>query len=1321
MSGSGGARGYDYQADGYAYVAAHGLAGQPLNWFENCTDVPDVILMETGGAGDDQRIITTDGKQIELQAKHALKRGDDLFETLRKMVRALNDDADLRTVIMIDRHASETISEDLRKDIIRLGEGRRDDLKQITKAVLADLNAKSIATDETFQRLRIVTVDLDEGSDGMTAACALLGKIVSPTQALIAYKILGKRGHSLMKNRGREEVKTAAEQLSNELGLLVDAPSPIIKIISFSQWVQKTSQEFYSPALGKRFPIDQAWNLVRSLDEDRPSTDTEELQTSSRDALSKAIQRYQEWHRLAGKFNDDRSFDATAFIQHSKHSVLLGGPGAGKSTLSKRLTYELGRMGMLVIRIRLKSVATLVSRGHTFDEAMCTVAVDGSGITMEDAVALLARCKALIADGLDECDPIRSDVAAGLKAWTDSHPSTLVCVLTRPVGHVPDLLPGFAHAELLPLNREAIQSRVKWFTEAVILNPSHAASTAENFLGSIDNKLSISVASIASRNPLLLTFLVRLHIDGIPIAYRRAPLFESILELMIKSHPLDRPHGTMMDRTTAWRTAEVLGWECLERPESSVAELTEKIAKALVSNDDAGRVAEAAISFWEEHGLIERLTLGSLDAITFVHPALCEYAAARHLSKLAEKRLSDVVYRVRRNAKYREPILLAAGCGAAEEVVTSLLSKDEPLNPSSTEAVLAAAALAEIEPGVVRDETIKTVLKSLHQRLESPIPLVAIEAGVGLMAIASLAPEIVGPASVALWDHSQEWTQIAARAACLTAGTQFVGISRVTQLIAEFASQSNSRFLVGKLFAPDDTYELKAKILPIAAERIINELPFEQAEPLLKQLLESKSLSAGMMTKLSPVFRSSSFSQLFDQVTLSLMKSSKESLDIWGEISERMRLADRVFLESTHKAIGVARHPGTGASPEHPNSLSMLLTAMQYPDAPLPEWQKLSFVKDTDVVAEVIRGAISACRLSNEKLGKEVNISLDRTDQQQSLVYIQPLIGHIKPDWSLAVNLHMNPELLAAALKIPCWPVAVTAAELLVAGAGGMQANDFVQKVLNTGKNHALALAGAVVQESFGSSAFVVLNKRLQEPLTPGCGYLYSKLIKTASSEQLDTAKDRVMEGLQSDNGCIASGAAETLKDIELSHLRPLADQLSEALKRWEMMGSWCDRCNVAAKNYSCAKCNVIVSTPRTALIPILAELGELSVDELIRLTKDTWHEVPKVALESLKKLAGKDQAALATILEKVSSQEADLRVLDALLSLPSQTLREASSSLLELLDSPHPDSRARIVLALSGSWIDHDTAIQHAKKALNDSIPTVRNNATITLRALMD
>src|SRR5439155_12193673 len=139
---------------------------------------------------------------------------------------------------------------------------------------------------------------------------------------------------------------------------------------------------------------------------------------------------------------------------------------------------------------------------------------------------------------------------------------------------------------------------------------------------------------------------------------------------------------------------------------------------------------QSAIDLWTEHGLIEPVTAGSLDALVFVHPALGEYLAGRRLAKSSGQAFSRAITDYRRKARWREPIVLAAGSGAAQQVIDMLLALDLPSDPESAEALLAASALAETEPGTVAKDTAEKVVAQLKSRLCSPVPLMAVDAGV---------------------------------------------------------------------------------------------------------------------------------------------------------------------------------------------------------------------------------------------------------------------------------------------------------------------------------------------------------------------------------------------------------------------------------------------------------------------------------------------------------------------------------------------------------------------------------------------------------------
>lgn len=111
-----------------------------------------------------------------MQVKHRLRRGSDYNATFQRLFHGLRVHQELRAVLLIDRHSSEAIRNDLKTDISRIGQGRQDGLKQITLDLISQLQVEPDPA--LFARFRIVVVDLDQGSDGMAAAQSLLSRIV---------------------------------------------------------------------------------------------------------------------------------------------------------------------------------------------------------------------------------------------------------------------------------------------------------------------------------------------------------------------------------------------------------------------------------------------------------------------------------------------------------------------------------------------------------------------------------------------------------------------------------------------------------------------------------------------------------------------------------------------------------------------------------------------------------------------------------------------------------------------------------------------------------------------------------------------------------------------------------------------------------------------------------------------------------------------------------------------------------------------------------------------------------------------------------------
>ena len=1308
MSGSGGDAGYDYQADAIAYVAAHGLAGQPLNWFDGFSDVPATWHAETGGPGDDIQLATVAGLHLEVQSKHAFKRGEEYDETTQRLVAGLKNAPTLRAVLLVDKDASQIIREDLKHDLIRLGQGRRDGLKQVTVDLLDRLKGLGLDDASVFDRLRIVVVDLDEGSDGVSTATALLSHVVAPENSHSAYKLLGKRGHDLIKRRGRDDIYRAARFLNEKIGLAQTALSPAIVTTRFATWIHETNAHFYCPALQQAFPIDFAWSQVGPMEEA-----TGDGATLGITALEAEIRRYQEWARLARPRRVEGTMDADAFVNSQRLTVIVGGPGSGKTTLGRKLAF-VATEDRSAVRVRLSTVAALLMNGRTFENALIETAVDSSGLNARDGREILASVHRMIADGLDECDPRRVEVAVGLSRWAASHSQTSICVFTRPVGHSPAMLPGFRHAELLPLESEKVQKIVEWMIASKITDPSKAAGHVAKFMEGLNEKSGRDVASIAARNPLLLSFLVRLFLDGQSIEGRRAALFSRIVELIWNSAPTERiSSGTVVDRATAWAAAEVVGWSSIEQSDRRVAQIYDLVSKRLGSGIDAAKRAELSIRQWEEHGLIERLTLGSLDAIVFVHVALGEYLAGRRLAALDPQEFEAVISQHRKKAKWREPILLCAGVGAAQRVIDALLALDNPVDPESTEALLAAAALEESEGGTVPGDTINQLAEHLKQRLLSGIPLVAVEAGLGLVSVAQTAPDLVGTIALEQWDHDQAWTRLAAICAGLAGGSGLIPTDKIVNWIKEFKSSTEFSFGSGISEWPSGTHDLQKAALPNALKRVAKELPPAEAEQIVVAFLTRPNISVAMMEAARSELKEEPYRSWAERAYRSVVR-----IDIAADMFERMKLFENVSQAAKEVVLnGILaacskNHDQVVNRPSRFPLLATLLGSMGFWELPLSDVAAI-LMTPREVLQEVLRGAIIALNLDADKLSEEASNFLNRKEE---LLEIER--RELEPDWNRLRAVNLNLQLLTEALLQESWFVAWNGARLFQACQEQSGRPDLLTRVLREGKGHSLHLVGFLANDIWGETTFEVLRDRLERELSSGCGFLYEPLIRNArSAEDTEAALRVTLNGVGCEDPKIAAGAAKALRIVESQVLARHRVRLHELLSHWKRRGSWCEGCKQVVHGNSCDKCHVVPPEPRKHLVDGLFRSGGLSFEQLVELGGEEGSGVAEEASKALVQWALTDNDILRRVIEDIEKGSAPDRLLPILLARPADELRGISDPLLVLQNASSPLVRARFIDSLSAGWLDAEAVRELAQKALLDQAPQVRTAATKILR----
>ncbi|GAA3397387.1 HEAT repeat domain-containing protein [Streptomyces roseoviridis] len=206
------------------------------------------------------------------------------------------------------------------------------------------------------------------------------------------------------------------------------------------------------------------------------------------------------------------------------HVVLLGDPGAGKSTLSRYLALALTAPdpvpgleplhGRLPLILELRGYAQAAWRERSFEDYLAhQYETEALGLPAALLSAVLAgeapRTALVIFEGLDELfeTDLRDAVTRRIAGFAARHPSARVLVTSRGHGYQRAVLDGagFADFMLQDLDREQIGAFVgQWFAVARPEDPEGARRLIERVTSAVDG--SRSVRELAG-NPLVLTIL----------------------------------------------------------------------------------------------------------------------------------------------------------------------------------------------------------------------------------------------------------------------------------------------------------------------------------------------------------------------------------------------------------------------------------------------------------------------------------------------------------------------------------------------------------------------------------------------------------------------------------------------------------------------------------------------------------------------------------------------------------------------------------------------------------------------------------------------
>jgi len=438
-----------------------------------------------------------------------------------------------------------------------------------------------------------------------------------------------------------------------------------------------------------------------------------------------------------------RKLDLKEAICRDPHLMLMGGPGAGKTTVVRWLARLLATGGREARRMlpTLPGLMPVVCPGAALGSALRR----GQGLLAgfasfweAEGVADCARLfqklmeerrAFLLVDGLDELLEAgdRVHAARALERLTQEHADLRILVTTRPAAVRGSTLGTFTSYELQPLDRGHLKGHVRsWFqvfeqvrTPAPAGVDARASKAAETFVADLAEKPDLLDLL---RNPLLLTLGCLIHRQGARLPRHRVRLYEWIAETLVESWDEARSLGSRPVKTGRdyWADVKkVLGPLALRLQASGVTEIEEPELRDLVGDQGLSEIRTST------HLLVQ----SGPGRWSFLHRTFQEFFAARQIVSRPGHWERDLLPRVF-DPSWTEVQRLAAGIlgllQSREEEATALLrgilEVHDPLRSGVLRWNLVLASDCLVDAGGAADQALVSEISDevCQLALESP-------------------------------------------------------------------------------------------------------------------------------------------------------------------------------------------------------------------------------------------------------------------------------------------------------------------------------------------------------------------------------------------------------------------------------------------------------------------------------------------------------------------------------------------------------------------------------------------------------------------------
>jgi hypothetical protein len=1295
VGGSAAERGLDFQARVSAVVMAHLLVERPIGWLKDVLeDVPVELAAETGGPGDDVGFLTREGKRIEVQAKRGLQRSVHLWEALLALAQGLSANHIDAGTLVVCPNSSATIRETLAEDIVRLGTGRTDGIREIGRDFSSKLRALALEPQLVCSRIRIVVVCAVDGNrESEATASERLARIYENPP--LAWTSLVEFGRQLIRVRG----KGTPEQMYRHLTLggvvlKVDNVETRAQLqTAVSTWLHDTYAQITILGIASRVSFEKCWlTLDAHLLEGDSTTDED---------LDKALKRYHDYafqHR-----SSEQTFQSHTIGRFINKCVVLGGPGMGKSTLLKKLALDYARDGYLVLLVKLPQVLALLTReGRRFEDSVLEVALSGSGMR-PSAISLDGVI--LLCDELDDCGAQQPLVTAALHAFSIAHRKARIVVASRPIGYRPGEISTWRQYELQPLRDTESDEAISRLLEAV---PFAGEAPRERAIALAKEQLKArSIKGAAARSPLMLSLIAALSARGIEPGGGKAALYRHLFKL-IEDEPPARLVGTPPSEPERRRFLDLLGWSLLAHGNEPAAETLRRCSQWWSQDTGLGALASqakvlACCDYWECLGIVERVRTLTQEAITFVHKTFGEFAAARYIAECQGEDQRQLIARAIQTPEWKEALSFASHLGLASLILAvwaDLATTGDPTAGYSLDDAMELVVQAgiPITEGALRAFAAccwKVVLNSASRTRYT--------AGEALCLMSKEHWPVLRAEVLKRLDDSDHWVRLVCWA-CISVSPEkdvpFPELIAVLRRLGDLLPR-DSHF-GGRLWLRPTAAPVRQHLIVGSVRRILQKGPELEGQEVLEALLaQPNSFSVSGIAEITALFEE------FGRVPpMKIEAPWTQRLALLLPTQDEANAEAAYFLEvidDPSLAVGEV----SVDEPARCWELAALLTASGLWQMPAGDTLNMSSDGALDSRRAVIAGVAKAAGLDRTKLALQSRLFrrrlLDGNAKGWLGLFDLPRVDVEVNFESAAVTINDIPTLEQAILRGGRY-FSLNAGQLLYGLRDQLEFAAAIERLLANGgadSMHVIAALADCLPHEIGQA--LLLSRLSVGELSSGCRHLYQYLKPPFNADHV-AAVCRALEG---ESARVAKAAAE------------LAAQLPMDVKLADRFRTYFDEWMTKEAPYP-KEGGTVPDSPREALVKVLAVSFAEDHEFMIGLAKDERSDVRSAAQKSIINAAANSVQLRKRLLQAIEFERLEAGVLRAAIEAGLYVGEEAQGVLV-LLQNESVQVRYAALPILDARYISADRVRAGCEQLSTDADLDIREAASRALAKLGD